>query len=99
MQRVGRSGVVLDEESVKDLDAGRGAEGPSLHLAIGVEPWSQMDVRPAITLEARLIDLHMNLPKSGHVDVTTDGGVVDEVVQRRESEVATKHDFATLLIQ
>lgn len=60
---------------------------------------TQPKVIPSVGFHRGLVDLDMNVPQSPDVGVALDCGVINKVVELRETEVATQHDFPSIPLQ
>ncbi|MGF2946825.1 hypothetical protein [Mycobacterium sp. Lab-001] len=74
-------------------------EGIAFHLPVSVEGVVEANVIPAVRGHCRHVDLDMDVTQSVDVRVAVDGGIVDQVVELRQSEPAAEHDRAPLVVQ
>ena len=94
-----RAAMILEKEAVQGFHASGWAHGPALHLAEAVEAVAEGNVVPAVGRCGCHVDLDMNLTETIDVLVTVNLGIVHEVVELGQAEVASEHDLATLIVQ
>ena len=97
----GGAAVVLLQEPVEDLDAGDRGHGPAGHLPVGVEAVGEIEVVPAVGGGDDGVELDVDGAHAVHVRVGAglQAGIVDEVVEPGQPEIAAQHDLAPLGVQ
>lgn len=93
--------VVLLKEPIKQFDSRCRTDRPASHLPEGMEPMIRIEVPPAICIHNGSVKRHMQLSHASYVRIglVTKPDVVDQVVQLRQTEFTTQHDFAPLHIK
>ena len=93
--------MILLQEPVEDLHAGGRGEGPAGHLPVGVEAVGEVEVFPAVGGGDGGIELHVDGAHAVHIRVGArlQAGVIDEVVEFGQPEIAAQHDLSPLGVQ